>query len=89
MFKSLLGHLAGFGIEILSYESLSLSEKTVLRHTYFANVFPLITPLAIDPAHPFPFVSNLSLNLLVSLRGIPRPAQSAAKAPHRSCRCFA
>jgi polyphosphate kinase len=72
VFKSLLGQLAAFGIEILSYESLSLSEKTVLRHNYFANVFPLITPLAIDPAHPFPFVSNLSLNLLVSLRGIPK-----------------
>src|SRR5579863_4831697 len=72
VFKRLLAELAGFGIEILSYASLTLSEKTALRHNYFANVFPLITPLAIDPAHPFPFVSNLSLNLLVCLRGIPK-----------------
>ena len=32
------------------------------------NIFPLVTPQATDPAHPFPFVSNLSLNLLVTLR---------------------
>ena len=35
---------------------------------YQANILPLVTPLAMDPAHPFPFISNLSLNLLVALR---------------------
>ena len=39
-----------------------------MREYYLRNIFPLVTPQAMDPAHPFPFVSNLSLNLLVSLR---------------------
>jgi polyphosphate kinase len=56
------------GIFILSYEELSAKEKKDLRGFYFQNIFPLITPQSIDPAHPFPFVSNLSLNLLVTLR---------------------
>src|SRR6185312_16164333 len=45
------------------------AERAAMRQQYCANVFPLVTPLAIDPAHPFPFVSNLSLNLLISMRG--------------------
>ena len=40
---------------------------SLARQYYITNIFPLVTPLAMDPAHPFPFISNLSLNLLVSL----------------------
>src|SRR6202043_3576221 len=50
------------------YEELSTSQQVALREHYFTNIFPLVTPLAIDPAHPFPFVSSLSLNLLVTIR---------------------
>jgi len=66
--RGLRQELEAFDVKILHYGELSPSERTSLRQTYSANIFPLITPLAIDPAHPFPFVSNLSLNLLVSLR---------------------
>ena len=38
-----------------------------MREHYLNNIFPLVTPQAMDPAHPFPFISNLSLNLLVTL----------------------
>lgn len=55
-------------ILIESYEELTAKEKKLLREFYYANIFPLLTPQSIDPAHPFPFISNLSLNLLVSLR---------------------
>ena len=41
--------------------------RQALREHYLDNIFPLVTPLAMDPAHPFPFISNLSLNLLVTL----------------------
>jgi polyphosphate kinase len=55
-------------ILIERYDELTPKEKKLLREFYYANIFPLLTPQSIDPAHPFPFISNLSLNLLVSLR---------------------
>ena len=42
------------------------TSRRALREYYLRNIFPLVTPQAMDPAHPFPFVSNLSLNLLVT-----------------------
>jgi len=66
--QTLLGLLSACGISVVSYAELSAQEQAALREYYFANIFPLVTPLAIDPAHPFPFVSNLSLNLLVTVR---------------------
>ena len=55
-------------ILIESYSEITAKEKKLLREFYYANIFPLLTPQSIDPAHPFPFISNLSLNLLVALR---------------------
>ncbi len=63
--RALLEHK---GIVIEQYDSLTTKEKKELRERYYANIFPLLTPQSIDPAHPFPFISNLSLNLLVTLR---------------------
>ena len=60
--------LAEQGIRIVSFDLLTSKERKQLREQYYRNIFPLITPQAVDPAHPFPFVSNLSLNLLVTLR---------------------
>lgn len=56
------------GISILPYAELDAAEKDEARQIYYDTVFPLVTPQSIDPAHPFPFISNLSLNLLVTLR---------------------
>ena len=64
----LLDQLKTHGTAVLSYEELSTPQQVALREHYFTNIFPLVTPLAIDPAHPFPFVSSLSLNLLVTIR---------------------
>jgi polyphosphate kinase len=56
------------GIHILSYKDLS-SEYTVnLRDYFYREVYPVLTPLAFNPSHPFPFISNLSLNLAVILK---------------------
>jgi polyphosphate kinase len=68
LFPQLLNVLGDFGISLLSYQDITEEERKALRDYYFQNIFPLLTPQAIDPAHPFPFISNLSLNLLVSLR---------------------
>ena len=59
--------LADIGVQLASYEALCDEDRQWLRDDYLENIFPLVTPQAMDPAHPFPFVSNLSLNLLVSL----------------------
>jgi polyphosphate kinase len=56
------------GIAIREFAALSAKERKAVRDDYFRNIFPLVTPQSIDPAHPFPFISNLSLNLLVTLR---------------------
>jgi len=55
------------GIQIRSFPELEDDARELLRDYYLRNIFPLVTPQASDPAHPFPFVSNLSLNLLVTL----------------------
>ncbi|HSE30816.1 MAG TPA: polyphosphate kinase 1 [Pyrinomonadaceae bacterium] len=61
--KQILPELEREGIRLLGYESLTRQQRAHL-HTYFVEkIFPVLTPQAVDPAHPFPFVSPLSLNL--------------------------
>ncbi|WP_299267440.1 polyphosphate kinase 1 [Halorientalis sp.] len=55
--------LAEAGIDIESWEDLSAADRTDLREYFEESVFPILTPLSFDPAHPFPFISNLSLSL--------------------------
>ena len=75
--------LAGEGIHLTRYDALDAGQKAQVREYYLQNIFPLITPLAMDPAHPFPFISNLSLNLLVTVRSpdSEQPAMVRIKAP--------
>ncbi len=56
------------GIEIVPLEELQKKERKFINRYYKEHIHPLLTPQATDPAHPFPFISNLSLNLLVTLR---------------------
>ncbi|MBL9017387.1 MAG: polyphosphate kinase 1 [Myxococcales bacterium] len=60
--------LKAIGVWIAPFKELDSQQQAWVREYYLRNIFPLVTPQAMDPAHPFPFVSNLSLNLLVSLR---------------------
>ncbi|MFB6120411.1 MAG: polyphosphate kinase 1 [Halobacteriaceae archaeon] len=60
--------LPSAGIEVVRHESLSLDEKRALREHFQSEVLPTLTPLTFDPAHPFPFISNLSLSLAVRTR---------------------
>ncbi len=55
-------------ILILGYGDLTPAEKKQARAYYSQYIFPLVTPQSVDPAHPFPFISNLSLNLLVTFQ---------------------
>jgi polyphosphate kinase len=60
--------LAEQGIHIVTWADLDQAERDVLSTYFTEQVFPVLTPLAVDPAHPFPFVSGLSLNLAVTVR---------------------
>ncbi|MGK5678810.1 RNA degradosome polyphosphate kinase [Actinoplanes sp. URMC 104] len=60
--------LQGEGIEIVPWADLDAPERERLRTYFREQVFPVLTPLAVDPAHPFPYISNRSLNLAVVLR---------------------
>jgi polyphosphate kinase len=70
--ESLQPALAKNGVLFKSIEQLSKSEFTWLRAYFRREVFPVLTPLAIDPTHPFPLILNKSLNLFVSLRNLRR-----------------
>jgi polyphosphate kinase len=56
------------GILLLSWGDLKREEQTVLERYFDENLFPVLTPLAVDPGHPFPFISNLSTSFGVLLR---------------------
>jgi polyphosphate kinase len=81
--RAIVRGLAEHDILIASHDELSEEDRTWLREYYVENVYPLVTPQATDPAHPFPFVSNLSLNLLVTLHlpGDPFPSLARVKVP--------
>ena len=67
VYLALVDELATKGIALVAHDALSDDERAAMRAEYLENIFPLVTPLAMDPAHPFPFLSNLSINLLVVL----------------------
>lgn len=64
----LLPELAAANIHILDYDALTNPQRESARQFFEREVFPVLTPLAIDPGHPFPHISNLSLNLAIIVR---------------------
>ncbi|MBN9634075.1 MAG: polyphosphate kinase 1, partial [Actinobacteria bacterium] len=60
--------LAEQGITIVNWSELDENEQSKLSTYFHDQVFPVLTPLAVDPAHPFPFVSGLSINLAITVR---------------------
>ncbi|MFZ0182087.1 MAG: RNA degradosome polyphosphate kinase, partial [Methanoregula sp.] len=66
--NEILPRVAAAGIFIHEYGELDEEQKRALRTFFVEEVFPVLTPLAFDSAHPFPFISNLSLNLAITIR---------------------
>ncbi len=66
--KTLRPALAEHGVHILNYIDLNQEQRLYLQDYYEKRIFPVLTPLAVDPGHPFPFISNLSLNLAVVVK---------------------
>ena len=66
--ESILPELAASGIEISTWDQLSADEKKYVAKIFNDRIFPVLTPLAVDPSHPFPYISGLSLNLAVLVK---------------------
>jgi polyphosphate kinase len=62
--------LGEHGVRLVGMTDLTPSEWAVVDQFFEAQVFPVLTPLAVDPAHPFPYISNLSLSLAVEIRDV-------------------
>jgi len=61
-------HLAEAGIRLVDWDSLDDADRKHMAGVFDERIFPVLTPLAVDPGHPFPYISNLSLNLAVIVR---------------------
>jgi polyphosphate kinase len=77
----LLPALENAGIRLISYQDLSLQTKQEMCRRFEREMLPILTPLAVDPAHPFPHISNLSLNLLTVIRDGERKLLARVKIP--------
>ena len=60
--------LAEAGIRIVHWESIDVAGRERLAEYFSTQIFPVLTPLAVDPAHPFPYISGLSLNMAIVVR---------------------
>jgi polyphosphate kinase len=67
------------GLRVRDYDTLSDSQQAQLGTYFHKNIFPILTPLAVDPGRPFPFISNMSLSLAVILRHPQRGSQHFAR----------
>lgn len=67
------------GIEVVSYDTLDGDERQRLYDYFQSQVFPVLMPLAVDPAHPFPYISGLSLNLAIRIRNARTGRQEFAR----------
>lgn len=67
-FEELKKRLTQENIVIVTWKELTAKEKEAVKKFYIKNVFPVLTPLSVDPGHPFPFISNLSTSLGVTLK---------------------
>jgi len=84
----LLNELAPRGVRLVRMSDLTATERRAVDEQFESQIFPVLTPLAVDPGHPFPYVSNLSLSLAVEVRD---PAQGTVhfarvKVPERLSR---
>jgi polyphosphate kinase len=85
--RALCAELSAEGLAVVPNAEVGEAEKAALEETFLSQLFPVLTPLAIDPAHPFPFIPNLAFSLVLKLRRgsdsrplyalVPIPAQVA------------
>lgn len=85
-FSDVTTELESYHIKIEPYSAVSASEQTKLQDYFYRSIHPTLTPLAVDPAHPFPFLTNLGLYLLVEFESLSMstdtPAIAFVEIPH-------
>lgn len=77
----ILPELETAGVHVVDYQTLTRPEREALRRYFMEKVFPILTPLAVDQSHPFPYISPLSLNLALKVQA--PEGKSAADPKHR------
>lgn len=82
LLNEILPGLQEMGVRLVELQDLSTQEQENLRRFFIERVFPILTPLAVDPGHPFPYISNISLNLGILLR----PLNGSAEEERRFAR---
>lgn len=65
--QKLVVEMGANGCRLVSYKSLNANEKKWVKNYFVKNIFPVLTPLSVDPGHPFPFISNLATSLGIAL----------------------
>ena len=76
--EDVLPQLKAKGIEVVAYQSLSADERKGLDEYFEQHIYPVLTPQSVDPAHPFPYISGLGLNLGVMVRPLPEHGITAS-----------
>jgi polyphosphate kinase len=79
--EELIPALETEGIRMVPHNKVRAAERRELKERFVSDILPILTPLAIDPAHPFPHISNLSLNLLVVIGNEGRRVMARIKVP--------
>ena len=77
--RSLISQLAGEGVQLVKWSELEPVVQERLSARFTQEIFPVLTPLAVDPGHPFPYVSSLSLSLAARLRDPERGVEFFAR----------
>jgi polyphosphate kinase len=81
--ESIMPELAKVGIAISTWDELNDDERVYVNKIFHERIFPVLTPLAVDPSHPFPYISGLSLNLAIVVKtpGLDRESFARVKVP--------
>ncbi len=90
-FQTLRAEMEGENITILDHRSLEKADREMLGEFFLHEVFPILSPLAVDPAHPFPFIPNLGFSLALQMerKSDKRPLQALLPIPHQIARFIA
>jgi polyphosphate kinase len=75
----LIEELRGVGLPLRNWDDLDAAEQSVLTERFTREIFPVLTPLAVDAGHPFPLISSLSLSIAIRLRTIETQASTFAR----------